>query len=66
ADLMASYWVSFAESGDPNGAGLPEWPVYTAENDIAMAFGVEAAPRSAIRKRELDLFDRLAVAAMRE
>ncbi|HUP61117.1 MAG TPA: carboxylesterase family protein, partial [Thermoanaerobaculia bacterium] len=46
ADLMASYWVSFAESGDPNGAGLPEWPVYTAENDIAMAFGVEAAPRS--------------------
>jgi para-nitrobenzyl esterase len=60
AGLMASYWVSFAEDGDPNGEGLPQWPAYTAENDVAMAFGPESAPRGAIRKRELDLFDRLA------
>jgi carboxylesterase type B len=25
--------VTFAKTGDPNGSGHPEWPVYTAEGD---------------------------------
>ncbi len=35
AKTLNSYWVNFAKSGNPNAAGLPEWPLYNnAQQDI--------------------------------
>jgi para-nitrobenzyl esterase len=36
AETMSSYWVNFARSGNPNGAGLPAWPAYrdAAGNEV--------------------------------
>jgi para-nitrobenzyl esterase len=38
ADKISSAWISFVKTGDPNHAGLPEWPPYTAEDGATMIF----------------------------
>jgi len=58
SNTMASYWVNFAKTGNPNGAGLPEWPVYTAESDTLMEFGDTTHVSSGVRRDRLDFVDR--------
>lgn len=33
AKLLNTYWINFAKTGDPNGNGQPEWPVYNPEKN---------------------------------
>jgi para-nitrobenzyl esterase len=37
AKIMSSYWANFASTGNPNGAGLPEWPAYNLATRQIMA-----------------------------
>jgi carboxylesterase type B len=57
SDIMSSYWVNFATTGDPNGTGLPKWPVYREDSDIALELGNEIKPRPQLHKPELDFLD---------
>jgi para-nitrobenzyl esterase len=36
ATTMHATWAQFIKTGDPNGAGLPEWPRYDAERRATM------------------------------
>ena len=36
SDEISSYWVNFAKTGDPNGPGLPAWPVFDDANPRVM------------------------------
>jgi len=33
SELMRKYWANFAKNGNPNGAGLPQWPTYKPGGD---------------------------------
>jgi para-nitrobenzyl esterase len=44
AHAMASYWVNFARTGNPNGVGLPYWPAFDARTQQVMGLGEKLAP----------------------
>jgi len=41
ADIINTYWVNFAKTGNPNGKGLPEWTPWTPESPNVLTLGEE-------------------------
>lgn len=56
-DAMQGYWINLAATGNPNGAGLPEWPAVTSENDVLIEIDDTIEVRKAHRAQQLDLID---------
>jgi para-nitrobenzyl esterase len=57
SDMISSYWVNFARSGDPNGPGLPEWPAFTENDQKVMVFDAGPSARPVPNLGRLEAFD---------
>jgi para-nitrobenzyl esterase len=57
SDIISSYWVNFAKSGDPNGPGLPKWPSFSENNQQAMVFDATPGARPLPNLDKLKAFD---------
>jgi len=61
AKQLTGYWTNFAKTGDPNGAGLPEWPGYEPDSHSAMVFDAQSKAQAGVREAKLNTFDQVLV-----
>jgi para-nitrobenzyl esterase len=57
AEKTSSYWANFIRSGNPNGAGLPEWPVLDPSYPQVMELGDRFGPRPLADAAKVKLFE---------
>ena len=59
ADKISSYWVNFAKTGDPNGAGLVKWTQYDKVNEPYLDLGEPITVKNHLLKEQLDFMERV-------
>jgi para-nitrobenzyl esterase len=57
SDLIRSYWINFAATGDPNGSGLPQWPAFTEKDQRVMFFNGTANAKPIPNLEKLKAYD---------
>jgi para-nitrobenzyl esterase len=59
AQMMNTYWVNFARTGDPNGEGLPIWPLYNTQKEEILDIDLDGKTvgRRDPRKARLDVIE---------
>jgi para-nitrobenzyl esterase len=60
AQIMNSYWANFSKTGDPNGEGLPQWPLYNMEKEEILDIQSDGNPvgKHDPRKARLDVVEK--------
>ncbi len=59
SNLMMSYWVNFAKTGNPNGPGLPEWPVWNSAASESLCLGDAVVVERNLYQEECDFLQRV-------
>jgi para-nitrobenzyl esterase len=58
-DVLPAYWTNFAKTGDPNGAGLPEWPEFRSASGQVMVLADHIGPQPIPNLASLEQIDRV-------
>ncbi|MGC2332222.1 MAG: carboxylesterase family protein [Candidatus Acidiferrales bacterium] len=56
-ETIATYWVNFARTGNPNGPTVPVWPIYDPEKDNVLDLGDQVSVKYGVNATGLDFFD---------
>lgn len=59
SNAIIGYWVQFAKTGNPNGPGLPSWPVYSLKTDMCQQLGRHIGPEPVPRARRFKVFQQV-------
>lgn len=57
AELMTAYWVNFVKTGNPNGAGVPAWPIFAGPTGPILVLTDKPAVGAPDRPDALAVFD---------
>jgi para-nitrobenzyl esterase len=57
SELVSTYWTNFAKTGDPNGAGLPQWPAFTQTSQQVMLLDAASSARPVPNVPQLTAFE---------
>ncbi|MEQ8535180.1 MAG: carboxylesterase family protein, partial [Imperialibacter sp.] len=60
AKMMNGYWANFAKTGNPNGKGLPVWPLYDTKKEEILDIELSGKPiaKPDPRKARLDVIEK--------
>jgi para-nitrobenzyl esterase len=57
SDMIRSYWINFARTGNPNGSGLSQWPAFTEKNQEVLFFDTGASAKPIPNLEKLKAYD---------
>ena len=58
SELMSTYFTNFAKKGDPNGAGLPQWPAFSDKSQQVMFLDSKSSARPVPNVAQLTAFEK--------
>ena len=59
SEAITDYWVRFAAQGNPNGPGLPAWPVYDRAAEPYLELGESIFVKSDLDRQACDLIEKI-------
>ncbi len=57
-EIMSSYWIQFAKTGNPNNTNSPAWPPYDPKTDLVLELGLDVKLRPTPHADKFSAFER--------